>query len=339
MIKFVKNEDLDVSMNFLLISMMDMDHYLSEILDFIGKELTPQKEKELINILKKYNIPYDNLYCDSKILTENPYYKNIKLNDINHNSVKYEKDIIKKRTLINMNFHKKLGRYLFHYHPIGYFDEDIIMPVLKEGDKVWMSPAVSEFLSMSDGINKGHGKCLTLGLGIGVIPYLWSLKDDVESITIVEVNKDVIDLFEECIKPQFNTDKEIEIINGNAFDYYNKEFLDNFDYVYVDFWESSEDGLKSYIKLMEKKVNYHNINYWIEDSILCDVKYLVVMYLYNIYIGKNIYDFISSLDPESQIIAKKINRYFKNSSDVISTENDLLDIIHSKYILRKILSI
>jgi spermidine synthase len=88
---------------------------------------------------------------------------------------------------------------------------------------------------MRDGIEKGHGKCMTMGLGIGVLPYLWLLKDEVESVTIVEFNQDVIDLFEKYIRPQFKTHKKLEIIHGNAFDYYKVEFLNQFDYVYVDF--------------------------------------------------------------------------------------------------------
>lgn len=57
-----------------------------------------------------------------------------------------------------MDFSKPIGKYLFHYHPMGYFDRDVYMPVLKKvPDKVWMSPAISEIESMNDGINKGHG--------------------------------------------------------------------------------------------------------------------------------------------------------------------------------------
>ena len=130
-----------------------------------------------------------------------------------------------------------------------------------------MSPAISEIESMGDGIEKGHGKCMTMGLGIGVLQYLWLLKDEVESVTIIEFNQDVIDLFEKYIRPQFKTNKKLEIIHGNAFDYYNDEFLNQFDYVYVDFWESTEDGLGFYTRLMEKKIDLSHIDYRVEDFI------------------------------------------------------------------------
>ena len=338
MIRFERNNELNITMKNLILSMVEVSEYIDSILEYTEKVLTPQKEKELIKILKKYDIPYDELKYDAKRLTENPYYKNIKLENVKTNTVWYENAVIKKRTLMNMNFHKPVGKYLFHYHPLGYFDTDVNMPVLKEKNKVWMSPAISEIESMNDGYERGYGKCLTLGLGIGVLPYLWLLKGTVESVTIVEVNKDVIDLFEKYIRPQFPNQKELNIIHGDAFEYYNEEFLNQFDYVYVDFWESTGDGLDFYTRLMGKRVNLPHIDFWLEDSMLHDVKYIVAPYLYALYEGRSIADFISSLDQDSKDIAKKVNRYFKTRNDTISTEDDLLNIIHNKDVLREILA-
>jgi hypothetical protein len=338
MIKFERNIELDIAMKNLLLSMVDVNDYLTDVLDYTEKILTPQNEKKLIEILKKYNVPHDSLKYDLKILTENPYYRDIKFDNVNFETVSYKKDIIKKRTLMNMNFHQPHGKYLFHYHPIGYFEKDVDMPVLKEGSKVWMSPVISEMESMRDGIEKGHGKCLTMGLGIGFLPYLWLLKDEVESVTIVEFNQDIIDLFEKYIRPQFNTHKKLEIIHGNAFDYYEEDFLNQFDYVYVDFWESTGDGLELYAKLMEKKIDLPHVDYWIEDSILYDLKYIIAPYLYTLYEGKSIMEFISSMEDDSKELAKKVNKYFKTRNDVIRTEDELLCVIHGKDVLRKILS-
>lgn len=338
MIRFERNRELDTAMKNLLLSMVDVNDYISHILEYTGKVLTPKMEKQLIEILKKYNVPHDNLKYDLKMLTGNPYYRNIRLDNVRFKTVRYEKDAIKKRTLISMDFHKPMGKYLFHYHPMGYFETDVEMPVLKEGDKVWMSPAISEVKSMEDGIEKGHGKCLTMGLGIGLLPYLWLLKDEVDSVTVVEFNQDVIHLFETFIRPQFPTHKKLEIIHGDAFDYYNEDFLNQFDYAYLDFWESTEDGLECYTRLMKKRINLPHVDYWLEDSMLHDVKYVVAPYLYTVYEGKSIVDFISSIEGESKELAKKINRYFKTRNDMIRTENELLSIIHGKDVLREILA-
>lgn len=338
MIGFERNTELNSAMKNLILSMVEVNDYIAAILDYTERVLTPQDEKELIKILKKYNVPHESLKYDVKILTENLYFKNIKLDSVSTDTVNYENATIKKRTLMSMNFHQPMGKYLFHHHPIGYFDTDIDMPVLKEGEKVWMSPAISEIESMRDGIEKGHGKCMTMGLGIGVLPYLWLQKDEVESVTVVEFNQDVIDLFEKYIRPQFKSHKKLDIIHGDAFEYYNEEFLNKFDYVYVDFWESSGDGLEFYTRLMKKKINLPHIDYWIEDSMLYDVKYIVAPYLYALYEGKGVTDFISSMDGDSKELAKKVNRYFKTRNDVIRTEAELLAIIHGKDVLREILA-
>lgn len=338
MIKFEKNSELDITMKKLMLSLIAVKSYLTDILDFNEKILNSKNEKKLIEILRKYNIPYECLKYDSKILTENPYYKNIKLENVSTDTVWYEKATIKKRTLMNMNFSQSMGKYLFHYHPIVYFETDIDLPVLKEYGKVWMSPAVSEIESMRDGIEKGHGKCMTMGLGIGVLPYLWLLKDEVESVTIVEFNKDVIKLFEKYIRPQYKTEKKVKIIHGDAFDYFNEEFLNQFDYVYVDFWESTEDGLEYYTKLMEKNINLPHVDFWIEELILYNLKHIIAPYLFTLYEDKGVINFISSLDDDSKKLAKKLYKYFKARNDVISTENQLLNIIHGKDVLRKILA-
>lgn len=338
MIRFERSFELNIAMKNLIQSIMDVNDYLTTILNYTERILTPQKEKELIKILKKYNIPCDSLKYDLKMLTENPYFRDIKLDNVCYGTVRYDKTIIKKRTLMSMNFHQSMGKYLFHYHPIGYFETDIELPALKEGEKVWMSPAISEIESMGEGIKKGHGRCLTMGLGIGVLPYLWLLKEEVESVTVVEFNQDVINLFEKYIQPQFSTAKKIKIIHGDAFEYYNEDFLKGFDYVYVDFWESSGDGLEMYTRLMEKRIDLPHIDYWVEDSMLCDVKYIAALYLCAVYEGRSITDFIFSMSGDSPELIKKVNKYFKTRYDVIRTEHDLLGIIHGKAVLREILA-
>ena len=338
MIQFDKNRELEMAINNLICSMVDMDDYVTAILKYTEKVLTPQKEKELIEILKKYHVPHDSLKYNLKRLTENPYFRDIKLDKVATETVKYQTITIKKRTLMSMNFHQPLGKYLFHQHPIGYFEKDVDMPVLTEDGSVWMSPAISELESMQAGIEKGVGKCLTMGLGIGFLPYLWLQKDNVESVTIVELNQDVIDLFEKYIRPQFKTDKKLEIIHGDAFDYYNEKFLNQFDYVYLDFWESSGDGLGFYTRLMQIKRDFPHVDFWIEDSMLYDVKYIVAPYLYAVYAGDSITEFITSMDGDLRELAKKVNRYFKARNDVIRTEDELLGIIHDKDVLRAILA-
>ena len=71
-----------------------------------------------------------------------------------------------------------------------------------------MSISPNEVFTMDQPIKKAKGKVLTLGCGMGYFAYMVSLKEDVESITIVELEQSVINLFEIYLLPQFeNKDK------------------------------------------------------------------------------------------------------------------------------------
>lgn len=89
-----------------------------------------------------------------------------------------------------------------------------------------------------------------------------------------------------------------------------------------------------YTRLMKKKRDLPHVDYWVEDSMLYDVKYIVAPYLYTVYEGKSVTDFISSIDGDLKELAKKVNRYFKTRNDVIRTEDELLRIIHGKDVLK-----
>lgn len=338
MIEWKKSEALDEAMKKLLESLLEVREYLDEVTPFNGEILTPAREKQLKGILLSHELP-SAIRQDPSILKDNPYFRDIRLDQVRSPSVWYEKAVIKKRTVLNTDFLRPVGAYLFHEHPLGYFDEDLEIPVLKEKGKVWMSPVVSEIQSMGDGVKKGWGRCMTMGLGLGFLPYLWLLKDEVKSVTVVERNPHVIELFNTYIRPQFPSEKELTILCGDALDFYNESFLSQFDYSYVDFWESTEDGLAAYIKLQEKKVFAPRVDFWIEDAILQDVKHVVALYLLNHYRGSRITDFIAGQEGLMQTVAKKANRFFKNRQDVLSTEEELLFLLHDKETLRALLSL
>ena len=63
-------------------------------------------------------------------------------------------------------------------------------------------------------VERAKGKVLTFGLGLGYFAYMCSLKEEVESVTVVEKDKSVIKLFNEIILPLrqiFFLQKQIQI--------------------------------------------------------------------------------------------------------------------------------
>ena len=70
--------------------------------------------------------------------------------------------------------------------PLGFFEEEFPYLAIVEGDQIWMSVIPHEINTMDKPIKAAYGNILVLGLGIGYYAYMTSLKDDVDSITIIE---------------------------------------------------------------------------------------------------------------------------------------------------------
>jgi len=301
--------------------------------------ITPQIE---INFAKSYaRLGFKDtqiLKLSASEFYDMPYNKNIELKAINNSKSNIELKYynLDKGHLEAVDFGNK-DIYLRNYTKLAYYDKDIKSTVIVENKESWMSPNLAERNTMTLPIKKAQGDVLTFGLGIGYFPYNCILKEEVESVTIVEKNPDIIRLFREIILPQFNAIKNINIIEGDLFDYYNDEFLKNFDYTFVDIWKNETDGLALYEQMMKKDVNTKNIDYWIEDAILYTLQQFVFLYLKSVMEGKlseHINDFE---DDESKHLVKMVHSYFNDIKDTISTEEQLLYYINDINVLRNIL--
>lgn len=114
------------------------------------------------------------------------------------------------------------------------FAEDYPIMALTEGNKedmtTWMSDTPFEIECMKDVIEFARGDVLICGLGIGLLPTLIKDKPEVKSITVVELEKDVIDL----VWNQIKTDK-MRIINADAIKFL-ADAAEKFDTIHIDLW-------------------------------------------------------------------------------------------------------
>ncbi len=150
------------------------------------------------------------------------------------------------------------------YSQVGYFDNKFSYLALTEGNNIWMSLNPNEIETMKPYINKARGNVLVLGLGMGYVPFMLSLKNCVKSITIIERDQEIINLFNELIYPSFPNKEKIKIIKGDAVEYTRKiQKQGTCDYVFADLWHDPEDGLPLFVEL--KKIN-KNIDCWLEVS-------------------------------------------------------------------------
>ena len=153
---------------------------------------------------------------------------------------------------------------------IGYFERDYDYPAVLQNGREWMTLLPNETVTIRPHVEKAHGRVLTFGLGLGYFAFSAAMKDSVESVTVVELDGDVIRLFSENILPQMSCRDKIRIINSDAFEYADRFFRqEKFDFVFTDIWHDPSDGVGLYLKMKEKEKlsPQSEYAYWIEDTL------------------------------------------------------------------------
>lgn len=127
--------------------------------------------------------------------------------------------------------------------------------VLLKGPSVLMSNTPMEQRTNREFIDKANGDVLIGGLGIGLIILPIQDKENVKSITIIEKNKEVIELVSE----QLPLNNKVNIIHSDIFNFmpdkkYDTIYLDIWPYVNSDIYENEMIPLKNkYSKYLVSK--------------------------------------------------------------------------------------
>ena len=206
---------------------------------------------------------------DVSEIQDNPYVKDIDFKDRRsgdfefryHSFMPYELDIY--------DIPRKIIEYDVDIPRISCFTEKVEYHVIFQNSikSTWMSVSPNEINTMKQPIRNAKGKVLTLGCGMGYFAYMASLKADVESITIVEREQSVIDLFTSFILPQFKTKDKITVIKDDAIEYMMNLEDGLYDYCFSDIWIGVMD-FEPYIETKEvcKRFRKMRMEYWIEDA-------------------------------------------------------------------------
>ena len=161
---------------------------------------------------------------------------------------------------------------------IGYFTERFRYPAVLQKGRLWMAITPNEVETMKADIAAAKGNVLVLGLGLGYYAFMAARMEQVEKVTVVELDQDVIRLFEEEILPQFPDKEKIRVIKADAFAYVEKEAAgEHYDFVYADIWHDVLDGTPMYVrfKALEKCVPGAKWRYWVEKSMLVWLRGLI----------------------------------------------------------------
>lgn len=201
--------------------------------------------------------------------TQNPYYKNIKIPNVTRGdwelctqSFKAYEAFVADELTVNKN-----GEILPN---IGFFESEFCFPAAKQKGREWMTITPHEIRTTQKAVDLSKGKVATYGLGLGYYAYMASLKENVESVTVVELDSNILDLFKEHILPQFPNKEKIELVCANAFEYAKTQApRKNFDFVFADTWHDPSDGIDMYnsFKALEHLCPNTKMCYWIESTL------------------------------------------------------------------------
>ena len=195
---------------------------------------------------------------------EDPYRKAVKLPSLSDGEWEITNDSYKPYELFVYNdpVKEKDGRIL---PSVGYFDREYTFPAVKQNGRLWMLITPNEIETMKRPIEAAHGRVVTYGLGLGYFAFMASLKENVETVTVVERDEGVIRLFKNHVLPQFPNKEKIKIVQADALEYAKN--LSGCDFVFADIWHDPSDGCSLYLALRSLEKDCIEYHYWIEDTL------------------------------------------------------------------------
>jgi len=220
--------------------------------------------KERAAFLMEY-APHVTLYRAADI-RENPYFQRVRLPETDLGAFHAGSTLSPKGEVFLDREPAAVG--VHRTDRIGVFDDEVAYPSIFESGRCWMSITPNEIITMADDVARTSGKVLTLGLGLGYYMYMVHLKDDVESITVVERQTEVIDIFREHILPRFDHPEKVHIVQEDAFAFLESLPDGAYDHCFGDIWQNPTDGLDDYLRMkaLGNRFRQMSCSYWIEDS-------------------------------------------------------------------------
>ncbi len=153
---------------------------------------------------------------------------------------------------------------------LGWFPERFEFPAIREDGRVWMTVTPNEINTIRPAIEACRGKVLTLGLGLGYFAFHALLRGEVQQVTVVEKNPQVIDVFRRLILPFFPRREALRIVEADAFAYARDVMpQEGFDVVFTDLWHDVADGLPMYQRMKALEAPGPRYLYWIEKTLKC----------------------------------------------------------------------
>lgn len=242
--------------------------------------LDTQNEEDRV-IIRKY-LPNSVKCLDSFYYRSNPYYRNVSFPAVSQNEWELKTLTLSPWEGFVYNDPLLLPDYT-ELPRIGFFRESFSFPAVLQNGREWMTLMPNETATLENAVKNCFGNVVTYGLGLGYFPYMASDKENVKSVTVVEKDKNVIELFTTHVLPLFPHKDKINIVCEDAYTHCERTLAGGeYDYVLADIWHDAGDGLPLYLRFRKLSEKFPHIvwDYWLEETM---ISYLRWPYFSEIY--------------------------------------------------------
>lgn len=285
----------------------------------------------IVQLLRQYNlegtIDYERQIQPNEGVLADPYYKsfNVAYQSCGNITIGRTKSVLP-LTLRLWDEDTRDPYSLIRKTKCWFTTEYLFIPCLSEGKgNTWMTAEAYEINTHNSRAEEIRDKVCCAGLGLGYTPYRLAQEDQVKSIDVIELNPNVIKLYEDHIRGITPNNEKIKVIQGDAIEYL-RENAPKYNCIDADIWHGSDDMIDPYLKLlyMEQKNPQVSFSYWMEKTFYVDLQCIILLEL-NAKYNNNILSIQAGGIPE---IMKELARYaIDNTEGVIYNVSDLSKLL------------
>ena len=226
-------------------------------------EIDPENEEN--SVIYQTCIASNVFLANKNEFENNPYYQAIKPKKIQYKNYQLTYDHYSPYELFSYDDIEVDADYTEHTK-IAYFQDEFKFLALNYNNVTWMSITPNEIKTMEPAIKKAKGNIIVFGLGLGYFAFMASRKQEVKSITIIENDVNIINIFKEHLLPNFPNKEKIRIVQKDAVEVIKSPLP--YDFAFIDLWHSVEDGLDFFLKFkqVEKNNPTTTFTYWLDNS-------------------------------------------------------------------------
>jgi len=139
-----------------------------------------------------------------------------------------------------------------------------VVQLRNEYGSIMMADTEMEKRTNTSFVSRASGDVLIGGLGLGMVLLAVQAKEEVNSVTVIEIEQEIIDL----VVPQLPLNVKVTIICGDIFEWYPPKGV-LYDVIYFDIWNHicADDygGMTTLHRRFGKRLNRSNCDCWMSS--------------------------------------------------------------------------